>query len=91
MLGEKIGELSGKITARRVLPNPGGTPHMETSFEASGKMLELEIGETPKPGAAEEVAEGSPKKHGKKHGAVAKKPGADKPGKKKGKGKKQQH
>ncbi len=47
MLGEKIGELTGKITARRVLPNTGGMPQMETSFEASGKMLgvdETEVG-----------------------------------------------
>ena len=36
MLGEKIGEISGKITMQRVLPNLGGDPKMETSFQASG-------------------------------------------------------
>jgi hypothetical protein len=35
MLGEKIGEISGKITMRRVLPNLGGYPKMENIF--SGK------------------------------------------------------
>src|SRR4029453_7896436 len=32
MLGEKIGEISGKVTMQRVLPNLGGDPKMETSF-----------------------------------------------------------
>jgi len=47
MQGEKVGESSGKVTSRRVLPNPGGAPKMETSFEGSGKLLgvdEKEIG-----------------------------------------------
>lgn len=47
MQGEKIGESTGKVTSRRVLPNPGGGPKMETTFEASGKLLgvkETEIG-----------------------------------------------
>ena len=39
MLGEKICEYSGKITTRRVLPNPGGGPKMETSQQLSGKLL----------------------------------------------------
>ena len=39
MLGEKIGETSGKITMQRVLPNLGGGPKMETSFQASGSLL----------------------------------------------------
>jgi hypothetical protein len=42
MLGEKIGEGKGKVTARRVLPNPGGGPKMETSFESKGKLLGVE-------------------------------------------------
>jgi hypothetical protein len=46
MLGNKIGEASGKVTARRVLPNPGGGPKMETSFEATGKLLNVEESET---------------------------------------------
>ena len=39
MQGEKIGEESGKVTSQRVLPNPGGGPKMETSFQASGTLL----------------------------------------------------
>ncbi|MGH9462709.1 MAG: hypothetical protein ACRD1X_15950 [Vicinamibacteria bacterium] len=46
MLGEKIGEGKGKVTARRVLPNPGGAPKMETSFESAGKLLGVEAKET---------------------------------------------
>jgi hypothetical protein len=46
MQGDKIGEGSGKVTARRVLPNPGGGPKMETSFEATGKLLNVEERET---------------------------------------------
>jgi hypothetical protein len=42
MLGEKIGESTGKVTSRRVLANPGGGPKMETSFEASGRLLGVE-------------------------------------------------
>ena len=39
MLGEKIGEISGKITMQRVLPSLGGDPKMETSFQATGSVL----------------------------------------------------
>jgi hypothetical protein len=39
MQGEKIAEESGKITAQRVLANPGGPPKMETSFRASTTLL----------------------------------------------------
>ena len=39
MVGDKIGEESGKVTSQRVLPNPGGGPKMETSFQASGMLL----------------------------------------------------
>jgi hypothetical protein len=46
MIGEKIGEAAGKVTARRVLPNPGGGPKIETSFEATGKLLNVEFRET---------------------------------------------
>ena len=35
MLGEKIGEISGKVTMQRVVSNLGGYPKMETSFQAS--------------------------------------------------------
>jgi len=39
MLGDKIGAESGKVTAQRVLPNPGGGPKMEISFQATGTIL----------------------------------------------------
>jgi hypothetical protein len=39
MLGEKIGNESGKMTSQRVLPNPGCGPKMETSFQATGTLL----------------------------------------------------
>ena len=39
MQGEKIGEESGKVTSQRVLPNPDGSPKMETSFQASATLL----------------------------------------------------
>ena len=39
MLGEKIGEMSGKITSQRVLSIEGGGPKMETSFQANGSLL----------------------------------------------------
>jgi hypothetical protein len=39
MLGEKIGGETGKVTSQRVLPNPGGGPKMETSFQATGTLL----------------------------------------------------
>jgi hypothetical protein len=42
MLGDKIGEETGKITGRRVLPNPGGGPKTETSFEGTGKLLNVD-------------------------------------------------
>jgi hypothetical protein len=47
MLGDKLGTESGKVTSQRVLPNPGGGPKMETSFQATGTMLgvnETDIG-----------------------------------------------
>ncbi len=46
MLGEKIGESSGKVTSQRVLPNPGGGPKMETSFQGVGSMLGVNETET---------------------------------------------
>ena len=42
MLGEKIGEETGRITARRVLPSEGHGPKAEVSFEASGQLLGVE-------------------------------------------------
>jgi hypothetical protein len=46
MLGEKIGEISGKVTMQRVLPSLGGDPKMETSFQASGTVLGTNIQDT---------------------------------------------
>ena len=39
MLGDKVWMESGKVTSQRVLPNPGGGPKMETSFQAAGTIL----------------------------------------------------
>jgi hypothetical protein len=46
MLGERIGEDSGRVTSQRVLPNPGGGPKMETSFQATGTLLGASATET---------------------------------------------
>lgn len=46
MLGERIGEDTGKVTSQRVLPNPGGPPKLETSFQASGSLLGKSTSET---------------------------------------------
>ena len=46
MLGEKIGEISGKITMQRVLPNLGRYPKMETSFQATGSVLGTNVNDT---------------------------------------------
>ena len=46
MLGEKIGEISGKVTMQRVLPNLGGAPKMETSFQANGSLLGTNLKDT---------------------------------------------
>jgi hypothetical protein len=42
MLGEKLGELRGKVTGQRVLPADGSRPKVETSFEISGTVLGVE-------------------------------------------------
>lgn len=39
MLGERIGEGSGKVVLQRVLPNPGGPPKMETTFQQTGTLM----------------------------------------------------
>jgi hypothetical protein len=46
MLGEKVGEGTGKVTSQRVLPNPGGAPKMETSFQGNGTLLGVADTET---------------------------------------------
>ena len=50
MLGEKIGEISGKVTMQRVVSNLGGYPKMETSFQASGSVLGTDIKDTGRTG-----------------------------------------
>ena len=45
MLGEKIGESAGKVTTQRVLsPDAAGTK-VEISFQATGKILGVEVNE----------------------------------------------
>ena len=46
MLGDKIGEGSGKVTSQRILANPGGGPKMESSFQANGSLLGVNFKET---------------------------------------------
>ena len=46
MLGERIGEGTGKVTSQRVLPNPGGGPKMETTIQESGSLLGVNTTET---------------------------------------------
>ena len=46
MQGEKIGEESGKVTSRRVLPNPGGSPKMETSVRTDLTLLGVKASNT---------------------------------------------
>jgi hypothetical protein len=46
MLGEKIGEMSGKITSQRVLSIEGGSPKVETSFQQNGSLLKTDVKET---------------------------------------------
>jgi hypothetical protein len=45
MLGDKIGETTGKVTGRRVLPSAGGGPRMEITFEDAGKVLGVDVRE----------------------------------------------
>ncbi len=45
MLGEKIGEGSGKVTTRRVLPSDSGGIHVETTFASNGFLLGTAIKE----------------------------------------------
>src|SRR5262245_49084037 len=42
MLGEMIGEESGKVTSRRVLENLGGAPKMETNAQTTLTLLGVE-------------------------------------------------
>jgi hypothetical protein len=57
MLGEKIGEISGKMTAQRVLPSLGGNPKMETSFQASGSIVGTSVRDTARTGPLSDPTE----------------------------------
>jgi hypothetical protein len=46
MLGEKIGEMSGKINSQRVLSVADGGLKMESSFGATGSLLDAKVKET---------------------------------------------
>src|SRR5437870_3689703 len=42
MLGELIGESTGKVTGNRVLPSEGGAPKIEFSLEGTGRLYGVE-------------------------------------------------
>jgi hypothetical protein len=42
VLGEKVGEETGRVTGRRVLPSEGEGPEVEVSFEGRGQVLGVE-------------------------------------------------
>ena len=46
MLGEKIGEMAGKVTSQRVLSIEGGSPKMESSFQQNGSVLGTNVKES---------------------------------------------
>jgi hypothetical protein len=43
MIGEKVGEVSGKTTGRRVVANDEHGPKLELSIESVGKILGVEM------------------------------------------------
>src|SRR2546428_5198428 len=58
MLGEKIGESTGRITTQRVLPPDAAGMKIEVSFQSTGRLLAQDATEagtyssTPRPGGA---------------------------------------
>ncbi|MBW8830470.1 MAG: hypothetical protein JF606_13750 [Burkholderiales bacterium] len=46
MMGERIGEQTGKVTSQRVLPTAGGAPRMETSFQGAGSVYGVGANDT---------------------------------------------
>lgn len=46
MLGERICEETGRVVLQRVLPNPGGGPKMEVTFQATGSLLGVPMSDT---------------------------------------------
>ena len=45
MLGEKIAELTAKVTNRRVITERAGKPQLEISFEGTGKLMGVDVTE----------------------------------------------
>ena len=45
MIGEKIQEVSGKVTGTRVVPSETDIPRVETSFQGQGRLLGVETTE----------------------------------------------
>jgi hypothetical protein len=43
MIGEMIGELSGKVTVQRLVKHHGGKLMLERTFEEKGKILGVEV------------------------------------------------
>ncbi len=43
MLGEQLGQENGQVTATRVLPSDGGSPMVEVSFQARGRLLDVDV------------------------------------------------
>ena len=43
MIGEKIDEVSAKITGTRVIPGEGGNVKIEVSFSGNGKLLGVDV------------------------------------------------
>ena len=43
MLGDKIGQETGKVISQRVLSNQGHGPKMETSFRSTGTLLGVKL------------------------------------------------
>ena len=67
MLGDKINELTGKITGTRVLPGEGGGIKVEVSFAGQGKLLG---GDTVEVGTYESVMTPAGVLNGKGQGLV---------------------
>jgi hypothetical protein len=72
MLGEKIGEESGKVTSRRVLPSEGSSPKMETSVQNDMTLLGVKATSTVTYSA---VARPDGTLYGEGHGIVMSKEG----------------
>jgi hypothetical protein len=67
MLGEKIGEMSGKVTGQRVLSVSDGGIKTEASFQATGSLLGTKVKET---GTYWTVARADGTLYGEGHGVM---------------------